>query len=146
MGRILVSLASGLIFGLGLVISQMVNPQKVLGFLDIAGNWDPSLAFVMAAAIPVAALGFAFAKRRQAPLCAAAFSGPTKTAVDGRLVVGSLIFGIGWGLAGFCPGPVIAAALLAGAPALVFLAAMLVGMAAFTLADKYLLTTRLKPA
>ncbi|MDJ0387625.1 YeeE/YedE family protein [Roseomonas sp. E05] len=138
MGRILVSLASGLIFGLGLVVSQMINPQKVLAFLDIAGNWDPSLAFVMGAAIPVAALGFALARRRRAPLCAASFSGPTKTAVDSRLVVGSLIFGTGWGLAGFCPGPVLAASLLAGAPALVFLAAMLVGMGAFTLADRRL--------
>ncbi|MDJ0391145.1 YeeE/YedE family protein [Roseomonas sp. E05] len=138
MGRILVSLASGLIFGLGLVVSQMINPQKVLAFLDVAGDWDPSLAFVMGAAIPVAALGFALAKRRRAPLCAASFSGPTKTAVDSRLVVGSLIFGAGWGLAGFCPGPVLAAALLAGAPALVFLAAMLVGMGAFTLTDRRL--------
>lgn len=146
MGRILVSLASGLIFGLGLVVSQMVNPQKVLAFLDIAGNWDPSLAFVMGAAIPVAALGFALAKRRRAPLCAAAFSGPTKTTVDSRLVIGSLIFGTGWGLVGFCPGPVLAATLLAGAPALVFLVAMLAGMAAFTIADRYLLTTHMKPA
>jgi len=146
MGRILVSLASGLIFGLGLVVSQMINPPKVLAFLDVAGEWDPSLAFVMGAAIPVAALGFALAKRRRAPLCAASFSGPTKTAVDSRLVVGSLIFGTGWGLAGFCPGPVLAASLLAGAPALVFLAAMLVGMAAFTMADQYLPPLHAKPA
>ncbi|PHK93020.1 hypothetical protein CR162_20795 [Pseudoroseomonas rhizosphaerae] len=138
MGRILVSLASGLVFGLGLVVSQMVNPQKVLAFLDVAGNWDPSLAFVMGAAIPVAALGFALARRRQAPLCAEAFSGPVRKAVDGRLVAGALIFGTGWGLAGFCPGPALAAFLLAGTPALVFLAAMLAGMAAFTAIDRYL--------
>lgn len=145
MSRILVSLASGLIFGVGLVVSQMVNPQKVLAFLDVAGNWDPSLAFVMGTAIPVAALGFALAKRRRAPLCAAAFSGPTKNAVDSRLVVGSLIFGTGWGLVGFCPGPVLASFLLAGAPTLVFLAAMLIGMAAFSIADRHLLG-RAKPA
>ena len=138
MGRILVSLASGLIFGLGLVISQMINPQKVLAFLDVTGNWDPSLAFVMGAAIPVAALGFAFAKRRRAPLYDASFSSPAKTAVDSRLVIGSLIFGTGWGLAGFCPGPVLASFLLTGAPAAVFLVAMLVGMAAFSVADKHL--------
>jgi uncharacterized membrane protein YedE/YeeE len=138
MGRILVSLASGLIFGLGLVVSQMINPQKVLAFLDVAGNWDPSLAFVMGAAIPVAALGFALAKRRREPLCAASFSGPTKTAVDSRLIVGSLIFGTGWGLAGFCPGPVLASFLLAGVPAVVFLVAMLVGMASFSAADRHL--------
>lgn len=136
MGRILVSLTSGLIFGLGLVVSQMVNPQKVLAFLDVAGNWDPSLAFVMGAVIPVAAIGFALARRRRAPVCAAEFSGPTKTAVDSRLVAGSLIFGTGWGLAGFCPGPVLASALLAGVPALAFLVAMLGGMTVFSAVDR----------
>ncbi|MDN3568469.1 YeeE/YedE family protein, partial [Paeniroseomonas aquatica] len=109
-----------------------------LAFLDVTGNWDPSLAFVMGAAIPVAALGFALAKRRRAPLYDASFSSPAKTAVDSRLVIGSLIFGTGWGLAGFCPGPVLASFLLAGAPAAVFLVAMLVGMAAFSVADKHL--------
>ncbi|MBP0447806.1 YeeE/YedE family protein [Roseomonas sp. SSH11] len=138
MNRTLIALVSGLLFGLGLVVSQMVNPEKVLNFLDVSGNWDPSLAFVMGAAVLAAALGFTLAKRRQAPLYAPSFSGPTKTKVDARLVVGSLIFGTGWGLVGYCPGPVLASFLWAGAPAVVFLVAMLVGMAAFSITDKYL--------
>ena len=138
MNRILIALVSGLLFGLGLVVSQMVNPEKVLSFLDVSGKWDPSLAFVMGAAVLAAALGFALAKRRAAPLYAQSFSGPTKTEIDARLVVGSLIFGTGWGLVGYCPGPVLASFLLAGAPAVLFLVAMLVGMAIFSAADKHL--------
>ncbi|PHK95229.1 hypothetical protein CR162_08620 [Pseudoroseomonas rhizosphaerae] len=145
MNRILIALVSGLLFGLGLVVSQMVNPEKVLSFLDVFGNWDPSLAFVMGAAVLVAALGFTLAKWRQVPLYAPSFSGPTKTKVDARLVVGSLIFGTGWGLVGYCPGPVLASFLLAGPPAVVFLAAMLTGMVAFSAADKHL-PGRTKPA
>jgi uncharacterized membrane protein YedE/YeeE len=126
-----ISLVSGLLFGLGLTISGMINPAKVLGFLDVAGHWDPSLAFVMAAAIPVAAAGFAVARRFQAPLCAAAFSGPTKTRLDSRLVVGALLFGVGWGLAGYCPGPALASLALGGWPVMVFVASMLIGMVVF---------------
>ena len=128
---LLAALLSGLLFGLGLTVSGMVNPAKVLGFLDVTGNWDPSLAFVMAAAIPVAALGFAVGRRRKAPLYAIAFAGPTKSRVDARLVVGSMIFGIGWGLAGFCPGPALASSAFGGWRVLVFVVAMLAGMAAF---------------
>src|SRR5664279_4557442 len=105
---LIISLVSGLLFGLGLTISGMVNPAKVLGFLDVAGHWDPSLAFVMAAAIPVAAVGFAMARRRTVPLQALAFSGPTTSKVDVKLAAGAILFGVGWGLAGYCPGPALA--------------------------------------
>src|SRR6185312_6444627 len=96
------ALAAGLLFGLGLTVSQMINPAKVLAFLDVAGDWDPSLALVMAAAVPVAAGGFALAGRRSAPLCDARFFGPERTRVDRRLLSGAALFGIGWGLVGFC--------------------------------------------
>ncbi len=128
---LVISLVSGLLFGLGLTISGMINPAKVLGFLDVTGHWDPSLAFVMAAAIPVAAAGFALARRFQAPLCAPAFSGPTKNRLDFRLVGGALLFGVGWGLAGYCPGPALASLGLGGWRVLVFVASMLVGMVVF---------------
>ncbi|RVT91747.1 YeeE/YedE family protein [Rhodovarius crocodyli] len=131
MPTILPALAAGALFGLGLIVSGMANPAKVLAFLDIAGEWDPSLAFVMGGAIPVAALGFALAKRRAAPLCAPAFSPPTKQGLDARLLGGAALFGIGWGLAGFCPGPALASFAFAGWKALLFVAAMLLGMAAF---------------
>ncbi|WP_419900856.1 DUF6691 family protein [Roseomonas sp. USHLN139] len=144
MNRILAAFAAGLLFGLGLVVSQMVNPAKVLAFLDIAGAWDPSLAFVMGAAIPVAWLGFTLAARRTRPLLADAFSGPTRSAIDARLVVGSMLFGAGWGLAGYCPGPALASFLWTGAPGLLFLLAMLGGMAAFPVADR-LLSRRAAP-
>ena len=136
MPRLLVALASGLLFGLGLTVSGMINPAKVLGFLDLAGDWDPSLAFVMAGAIPVAALGFALARRRPAPLCAPTFSGPTKTRVDVRLVVGAVLFGVGWGLVGYCPGPALASLRFGGWRTLLFVAAMLVGMGAFQAFDR----------
>lgn len=134
--NILAALASGLLFGLGLTISGMINPAKVLGFLDIAGDWDPSLAFVMAAAIPVAAIGFAIARRRRTPLCEATFAPPTKTKIDTRLLAGAGLFGIGWGLVGYCPGPALASLLLGGRSALLFVAAMLCAMAIFRIADR----------
>lgn len=138
--RNLVALASGLLFGLGLTTSGMVDPAKVLGFLDVAGDWDPSLAFVMAAAIPVAALGFAIGRHRAAPVCAARFDAPTRTAVDRRLVAGALTFGVGWGLAGYCPGPALASLSFGGWRALLFVASMLIGMMVFGLSR-----TRLVP-
>jgi uncharacterized membrane protein YedE/YeeE len=131
MHPVLAALAAGAVFGLGLIVSGMANPAKVLAFLDIAGDWDPSLAFVMGGAIPVAALGFALAKRRAAPLCAARFSPPTRQGLDARLLGGAALFGIGWGLAGFCPGPALASFTFAGWKALLFVAAMLLGMAGF---------------
>lgn len=135
-----VALLSGLLFGLGLTVSGMVNPAKVLGFLDFAGHWDPSLALVMAAAIPVAALGFAVSRTHPAPLCTPASAGPAKARVDGRLVAGAVLFGIGWGLAGFCPGPALASLGFGGWRVLVFVAAMLAGMAAFHILDRLVLT------
>jgi uncharacterized membrane protein YedE/YeeE len=136
MPRILFALVSGLLFGLGLTISGMINPAKVLGFLDVTGDWDPSLAFVMAAAIPVAAVGFALAKKRQAPACAPAFVGPVKTSLDRRLCLGAVMFGVGWGLAGYCPGPALASVGFGRADTLMFVVAMVVGMTAFHLFDQ----------
>ena len=127
----LVALAAGLIFGLGLMVSGMSDPGKVLGFLDVAGHWDPSLAFVMAGAIPVAFAGFRMAARRPATLLGEPIHLPRGRAVDTRLVLGSALFGIGWGLAGICPGPAFVLAGLAVGPALIFIPAMLAGMGAF---------------
>ncbi|MFZ5790509.1 MAG: DUF6691 family protein [Pseudomonadota bacterium] len=133
MRGILTALASGFVFGLGLVVSQMVNPAKVLGFLDVFGTWDPSLMVVMAAALPPAALGFRLARRRRRPLAAATFRLPTATGVDRNLVVGAILFGIGWGLVGYCPGPAIVALGMGQGPALLFVAAMLAGMGLYEL-------------
>ena len=125
------SFVAGLVFGIGLIVSQMASPAKVLGFLDLAGRWDPSLAFVMAGAIAVAVVGFALAGRRAATLLDTPYFLPTTRVIDTRLVGGALLFGIGWGLGGFCPGPAFVA-LGAGQPkAFVFVAAMLAGMFAF---------------
>ena len=112
----------------------MVNPAKVLGFLDLAGDWDPSLAFVMAAAIPVAALGFRLGGRMEAPLCDIAFAPPARRRIDARLLGGAALFGIGWGIAGYCPGPALASLGFGGWPVLVFVAAMLGGMGLYHLA------------
>jgi uncharacterized membrane protein YedE/YeeE len=124
------ALASGLLFGLGLTISQMLNPAKVIAFLDVAGNWDPSLALVMAAAIPVAALGFSLSAGRTTPLCAARFNPPGRSEIDRSLIVGAVLFGSGWGLVGYCPGPAVAALSVGGFRTALFVGAMLVGMAA----------------
>jgi len=129
----LVALASGLLFGLGLTISQMINPAKVIGFLDLFGNWDPSLAFVMATAIPVTALAYAVARRRyRSPLCAPAFTPPSQAKVDRRLAFGAVLFGVGWGLVGYCPGPALAALGLGNPATVLFVVSMLVGMAAYS--------------
>lgn len=121
----------GLLFGLGLIISGMTDPAKVLGFLDLAGRWDPSLAFVMGGAILVGILAFAIAKRRATNFFGDALHWPSTTVIDRRLVIGSVLFGAGWGIAGFCPGPALVS-LSAGVPkAIAFVAAMLVGMAVF---------------
>lgn len=119
---------AGLIFGLGLVISGMADPAKVLNFLDVTGRWDPSLAFVMAGAVAVTMVGFRMTFRRRAPVLADRFHLPSATAIESRIIVGPALFGLGWGLAGFCPGPAITSIAL-GQPATVyFVAAMLVGM------------------
>lgn len=119
----------GLVFGLGLILSGMADPAKVLGFLDLAGPWDPSLAFVMAGAIAVATPAFAVARRRERSFSGAPMQLPTAKQIDRRLLLGSVAFGIGWGLAGFCPGPALAALGAGLLPAGVFVAAMLAGMA-----------------
>ena len=126
--QILAALASGLVFGAGLFISGMMNPAKVLGFLDVAGAWDPSLAFVMGGALGVNALAFAVTRRRARPLFAESFSLPTRFEVDRDLLAGSALFGVGWGLVGLCPGPALAG-LSRGEPAIyLFVAAMILGL------------------
>jgi uncharacterized membrane protein YedE/YeeE len=130
------SLLAGLVFGLGLIVSGMANPAKVIGFLNLAGPWDPSLAFVMAGAIAVGSGAFFVARRRSVSLLGAAMKLPTARDIDRRLVLGSLVFGVGWGLAGFCPGPGLVALGMGEFKALVFVAAMLVGMGAFELLER----------
>jgi len=121
------ALAAGLLFGLGLAISQMVNPKKVLDFLDVAGNWDPSLALVLGGAVGVSMLAFRWVTKRRQPMFESEFHLPKMTRVDRRLLAGSAIFGIGWGIGGYCPGPGIAALSAASVEALVFVAGMALG-------------------
>ncbi|MDM0046777.1 YeeE/YedE family protein [Variovorax dokdonensis] len=128
---VIASLISGLIFGLGLIVSGMANPAKVLGFLDLAGPWDPSLAFVMGGAIAVGAVAFALAAKRTRTLLGTPMRLPTATQIDRRLVLGSTVFGIGWGIAGFCPGPALVALGMGNTKAALFVAAMLAGMLVF---------------
>ena len=126
--RPLANLVAGVVFGLGLVISGLANPAKVLNFLDLAGAWDPSLAFVMAGAVLSAALGYRVVLARPAPAFDSRFHLPTATAIDRRMLAGAAIFGVGWGLSGYCPGPAITALPLLNPATLVFVAAMLLGM------------------
>lgn len=122
------ALIAGLIFGLGLIISGMADPAKVMNFLDLFGSWDPSLAFVMGGAIAVAAPGLWLVGKRSAPLFGDIFHLPARTDLDPRLLSGAAIFGIGWGLGGFCPGPAITAVPLLATGTLVFVPAMVAGM------------------
>lgn len=133
MKRLAVAYVSGLLFALGLGISGMTHPSKVLGFLDFAGDWDPSLALVMGGGVLVNLVFFQLALRRGAPLLATSFSLPTQTRVDAALVGGSALFGIGWGLGGFCPGPAFVSAVTGAAPVVAFVVAMLASMAVFDL-------------
>ena len=130
------ALLSGLVFGLGLIVSGMANPAKVLGFLDLAGAWDPSLAFVMGGAILVGFFAFLIAKKRTRSFIGADMKLPTASAIDKRLLTGSALFGAGWGVAGFCPGPGLVALGMGEPKALVFVAAMLVGMVVFSWREK----------
>ena len=130
------SLLAGLVFGLGLIASGMANPAKVLGFLDLAGAWDPSLALVMAGAVGVGSLAFFVARRRTLSVLGREMKLPTLHRVDRRLVVGSLLFGIGWGVAGICPGPALVMLGTGGLKAFVFAAAMLAGMGFFELFER----------
>lgn len=127
----LTAFLAGLIFGLGLLLAGMANPAKVLGFLDLAGAWDPSLALVMAGAIAVALLPFTLAKKRQQSLLGLPMQLPNKREIDRRLIGGSLLFGIGWGIAGICPGPAVAILLTGHWQVLLFVITMLLGMALF---------------
>ena len=129
--RSLAAFASGLLFGLGLLVSGMADPAKVLSFLDVGGRWDPSLALVMVAAVAVAFPAFRFARGRPRALLDVPMALPPAGRIDGRLLAGSAIFGIGWGLAGFCPGPAIVAFVVDHRAAAPFLVGMVTGMAAF---------------
>lgn len=126
--NLVVASLSGLLFGLGMVVSGMVDPARVLGFLDVAGAWDPSLAFVMGAALLPSSLAYAWRRRRECPLAADAFHVPDAGRIDGPLLAGAALFGVGWGLVGFCPGPALAALVTLQGPVLLFVAAMLAGM------------------
>jgi uncharacterized membrane protein YedE/YeeE len=126
--RAIVAFLSGLVFGAGLIVSQMSNPAKVIGFLDISGNWDPSLAFVMAGALAVFGAVYWSSRARTTPLLAPRFALPTRDGIDRQLVAGSLIFGVGWGLSGFCPGPAVVSCTFGDWRVWVFVGAMLAGM------------------
>lgn len=134
---IFISLLNGLIFGLGLLISGMSNPAKVLGFLDVSGLWDPSLVFVMAGAIGVGLSAFKIAAKRTTSFIGLPMKLPTSNLIDRRLVIGSVLFGIGWGIAGFCPGPAMVSLGLGEIKAFIFVAAMLAGMAIFELLERH---------
>lgn len=134
--RAFLALLSGGIFGFGLALSGMMNPSRVRGFLDLFGEWDPTLAFVMGGAMLVMALAWFVQARMAAPIAEAEFHLPGTRAIDRRLLGGAALFGIGWGLAGLCPGPAIASLGTAFRPALIFVAAMLAGMAVFALLDR----------
>jgi len=127
--RELSALVSGVLFGIGLVVSGMTEPSKVLGFLDVLGDWDPSLAFVMLGAIGVHAIGLRCAARLRKPLASPAFSVAPAPSIDARLVVGATTFGVGWGLSGYCPGPAIVALPAVGASGLVFVGSLALGSA-----------------
>ena len=131
MPLIIASFGCGLVFGAGLLISGMNQPEKVLGFLDIFGAWDATLAFVMAGAVAVAAIGFTLARRRSAPILAPKYFWPERNDIDAPLVIGAILFGIGWGLVGICPGPALVNLAGLSQPILVFVAAMALGMLAY---------------
>lgn len=133
MGKNISALLAGLVFGLGLVVAEMTNPAKVLAFLDVSGHWDPSLAFVMGAALIVTAAGYRLVWKMRQPAFGTAFIVPQTREIDRRLATGAVLFGIGWGLVGLCPGPAIAALSFGGTPAWVFLGAMTAGVAMFDL-------------
>ena len=136
--NLLAAFGTGLLFGVGLILSGMTDPGKVIGFLDVAGAWDPSLGLVMAGAIGVALPGFMLARTRDRTFLGGALHLPKRRDIDHRLVGGSAVFGIGWGLAGFCPGPAIVTFGAGVDPAAVFVAAMLAGMMGFHAAERIL--------
>lgn len=129
MTRLLSVAASGLLFGYGLALSGMTNPDKVLDFLDVAGDWDPSLLFVLGGAVAVALVAFRFILRQPRPLFERRFALPTAKGIDGPLVVGAMVFGIGWGISGYCPGPAFASLAAPNWETLVFLPSVFLGAA-----------------
>ncbi|CAX22010.1 conserved membrane protein precursor of unknown function, DUF395, YeeE/YedE [Methylorubrum extorquens DM4] len=133
MAKTVSAFAVGLLFGIGLLVSGMANPAKVLAFLDVTGHWDPSLAFVMAGAVAVSAAGYRVARRRGRPVLAPRLDIPNRRDLDPRLLVGAALFGVGWGLVGLCPGPALTILSVVPAPAATFVAAMAVGMLMFRL-------------
>ncbi len=139
--RIFVALISGLLFGLGLGFSQMIDPEKVIGFLDLAGNWDPTLAFVMGGAVLVTIISFQFILKRPTPVLNGKFYVPTRKDIDTPLLIGSALFGIGWGIGGYCPGPAITALMLGTLNPLLFIAAMIIG----SLVYRWLSTRQVSP-
>ncbi len=136
----------GLILGLGLIVSGMADPSKVLNFLDLAGDWDPSLAFVMGGAIIVGLFAFRFASRLQNSLLGDVMRLPTATKLDRRLIVGSLLFGIGWGLAGYCPGPALVSLTTGNPKSIIFVIAMLAGMVIFEVWERLPVSSRKQPS
>ena len=131
MPRMIVALFAGALFGVGLAVSGMTNPAKIIGFLDVAGEWDPTLMFVMGGALLVTIPAFRLILGWGRPLLAEGFALPTKTALDGRLLGGAALFGVGWGLSGFCPGPAVVALVTGLLPVFAFVAAMVGGMAIY---------------
>lgn len=130
------ALIAGIVFGLGLTISEMINPAKVLAFLNVFGDWDPSLALVMVGALTVTAIGYRLAWRQPKPIFAERFNIRGNRKIDARLAIGAVLFGVGWGLVGLCPGPAISALLIGGTPALVFIFAMIAGMGLFEFLER----------
>ncbi len=130
------ALVAGLLFGIGLIVSGMTDPSKIIGFLDLAGAWDPSLAFVMGGAVLVGLIAFRFARGRRASFLGGAMVLPAARQIDSPLILGSLAFGVGWGLAGYCPGPAIVAYGSGQDKAVVFVVAMIAGMALYEAADR----------
>ena len=136
MPALLTAFAAGLLFGAGLILSGMADPANVQGFFDLAGVWNPTLAFVMAGGLGITFLGYRVVLKRRAPVCADSFQVPTAKAIDGRLIGGAALFGLGWGMAGYCPGPALVATAGGFAEAAAFTAAMVAGMAAWALVQR----------
>lgn len=136
MNQLIISFITAVIFGLGLSLSGMTLPSKVLGFLDVAGNWDPSLMAVMVGAIIVHAVSYRLIMKRQSPVLAGSFQVPTRRDIDWKLLVGSAIFGLGWGLGGICPGPALVDLITLKTPILFFVGSMILGMILFQLVNK----------
>ena len=137
----IISFSSGIIFGVGLSVSNMINPQKVLGFLDLFGQWDPSLIFVMVGAIVVSAPAFFILRNKNKPLFVDNFIIPTRKSIDKNLIIGSGIFGIGWGMVGFCPGPAISSLALLNIYSVFFVLSMLGGFLSVELVNKTIIPT-----